>query len=85
MSSVIGVASKVRVACCNPTLPRSTTVTTAVDKWPAYSRLLAVLLAVAPAGHLPTAPTPRTGTRPARKRVQRMGGASAFATQTADA
>ena len=40
-------------------------MTTAVDKWPAYSRLLAVLLAVAPAGHLPTAPTPRTGTRPA--------------------
>ena len=39
-------------------------MTTAVDKWPAYSKLLAVLLAVAPAGHLPTAPTPRTGTRP---------------------
>jgi hypothetical protein len=27
--------SKVRVACRNPTLPRSTTVTTAVDKQPA--------------------------------------------------
>jgi len=35
-------------------------VTTAVDKWPAYARLSAV----APAGHLPTAPTPSTGTRP---------------------
>jgi hypothetical protein len=35
-------------------------VTTAVDKWPAYARLLAV----APAGHLPTAPTPPPGTRP---------------------
>ena len=35
-------------------------VTTAVDKWPAY----AGLSAVAPAGHLPTAPTPRPGTRP---------------------
>ena len=33
---------------------------TAVDKWPAYARLLAV----APAGHLPTAPTPPPGTRP---------------------
>jgi hypothetical protein len=32
-------------------------VTTAVDKWPAYARLLAV----APVGHLPTAPTPRQG------------------------
>jgi len=38
-------------------------VTTAVDKWPAYARLLAV----APAGHLPTAPTPRRGTRPQRR------------------
>src|SRR5271169_2096974 len=28
------VFSKVRVACRNPTLPRSTAVTTAVDKWP---------------------------------------------------
>ena len=35
-------------------------VTTAVDKWPAYARLSAV----APAGHLPTAPTPPPGTRP---------------------
>ena len=33
---------------------------TAVDKWPASARLSAV----APAGHLPTAPTPRAGTRP---------------------
>jgi hypothetical protein len=31
-----------------------------VDKWPAYARLSAV----APAGHLPTAPTPLQGTRP---------------------
>ena len=43
----------------NPTLPRSTTVTTAVDKWPAYAKLSAV----AQAGHLPTAPTPPPGTR----------------------
>ncbi len=35
-------------------------MTTAVDKWPAYARLLAVALA----GHLPTAPTPLQGTRP---------------------
>jgi hypothetical protein len=32
LSSVIVVISKVRVACSNPTLTRSTTVTTAVDK-----------------------------------------------------
>ena len=32
---------------------------TAADKWPAYAKLLAV----APAGHLPTAPTPLPGTR----------------------
>ena len=50
----------VRVAFGNPTLTKSTAVTTAVDKWPAYARLLAV----APAGHLPTAPTPLSGTRP---------------------
>jgi hypothetical protein len=36
-------------------------MTTAVDKWPACTRLLAV----APAGHLPTALTPLLGTRPA--------------------
>jgi transposase len=36
-------------------------MTTAVDKWPAYARLLAVT----PAGHLPTAPT-LPGTRPGR-------------------
>jgi len=35
-------------------------MTTAVDKWPACARLLAV----APAGHLPTALTPLLGTRP---------------------
>jgi len=35
-------------------------MTTAVDKWPACARLLTV----APAGHLPTAPTPLPGTRP---------------------
>ena len=35
-------------------------VTTAVGKWPAYARLSTV----APAGHLPTAPTPSVGTRP---------------------
>src|SRR6266481_8452738 len=36
-------------------------MTTAVDKWPAAARLVAV----AAAGHLPTAPTPPQGTRPA--------------------
>jgi hypothetical protein len=41
-------------------------VTTAVDKWPAYARLSAV----AQAGHLPTAPTPPDGTRPATDGVQ---------------
>jgi hypothetical protein len=35
-------------------------MTTAVGKWPACTRLLAV----APAGQLPTAPTPLLGTRP---------------------
>jgi len=35
-------------------------VATAVDKSPAYARLLAV----APAGDLPTAPTPPPGARP---------------------
>src|SRR5712671_724434 len=37
-------------------------MTTAVDKWPAAARLVAV----AAAGHLPTAPTPPSGTRPTR-------------------
>ena len=37
-------------------------VAAAVGKWPACARLSAV----APAGHLPTAPTPPGGTRPAR-------------------
>ena len=36
------------------------TMTTAVDKWPASARLMAV----ATADHLPTAPTPFSGTRP---------------------
>ena len=35
-------------------------MTTAVDKWPACAKLLAV----AQAGHLPTALTPLLGTRP---------------------
>src|SRR5882724_13556990 len=35
-------------------------MTTAVDKWPSAARLVAV----AAAGHLPTAPTPPQGTRP---------------------
>ena len=55
---------RVRVACYNPTLPGAATVatcvTTAVDKWPAYAKLSTV----APAGHLPTDPTPPGGTRP---------------------
>ena len=38
----------------------TTCAATAVDKWPACARLSAV----APAGHLPTAPTPLGGTRP---------------------
>ena len=53
---------RVRVACRNPTLPRTAAVATAVDKSPAYARLSAV----APAGDLPTAPTPLPGTRPGR-------------------
>ena len=35
-------------------------MTTAVDKWPAAAKLVAV----AAAGHLPTAPTPPQGARP---------------------
>jgi hypothetical protein len=35
-------------------------MTTAVDKWPAAARLVAV----AATGHLATAPTPPLGTRP---------------------
>jgi hypothetical protein len=50
----------VRVASRSPTLPSTATVTTAVDKSPASARLSAV----ATAGDLPTAPTPRPGTRP---------------------
>jgi hypothetical protein len=42
-------------------------MTTAVDKWPASARLLAV----APAGHLPAAPTPLPGTRPLQSVLQR--------------
>ena len=60
----------VRVVSRNPTLPSTAAVTTAVDKSPAYTRLSAV----APAGDLPTAPTPRPGTRPSAaciKHVQR--------------
>ena len=49
-----------RVVSRNPTLPSTATVTTAVDKSPASARLSAV----ATAGDLPTAPTPRPGTRP---------------------
>jgi hypothetical protein len=52
---------RVRVACCTSTLPSTAAVTTAVDKSPAYARLSAV----APAGDLPTAATPRPGARPA--------------------
>src|SRR6185312_11110749 len=51
---------RVRVAFRNPTLPSTAAVATAVDKSPAYARLLAV----APAGDLPTAPTPPPGARP---------------------
>src|SRR5262249_43280591 len=41
---------------------RRSAMTTAVDKWPTAARLVAV----AAAGHLPTAPTPPHGTRPIR-------------------
>ena len=51
---------RVRVASRNPTLPSTATVTTAVDKSPAYARLSTI----ATAGDLPTAPTPRPGARP---------------------
>ena len=51
---------RVRVAFRTSTLPSTAAVTTAVDKSPAYARLSAV----ASAGDLPTAPTPRSGTRP---------------------
>src|SRR5205823_12725057 len=44
---------------------RRSAMTTAVDKWPAAARLVAV----AAAGHLPTAPTPPSGTRPPEKRA----------------
>ena len=50
----------VRVASCNPTLPSTAAVATAVDKSPAYARLSTV----ASAGDLPTAPTPHPGARP---------------------
>src|ERR1700736_2188559 len=39
---------------------RRSAMTTAMDKWPAAARLVAV----AAAGHLPTAPTPPQGARP---------------------
>ncbi len=50
----------VRVVLATQPLPSTATVTTAVDKSPAYARLSAV----ATAGDLPTAPTPRPGARP---------------------
>ena len=46
------------VAGRNPTLPEIPRWPPAVDSWPAYARLVAV----AAAGHLPTAPTPPPGT-----------------------
>jgi hypothetical protein len=48
------------VAGRNPTLPEIPRWPPAVDSWPAYARCVAV----AAAGHLPTAPTPPTGTSP---------------------
>jgi hypothetical protein len=47
-------------------------VTTAVDKSPASARLSAV----ATAGDLPTAPTPRPGTRPTQRRQPAGDGAA---------
>jgi len=56
------VVLEFRLRLDNPTLPSTAAVTTAVDKSPAYARLSAV----ASAGDLSTAPTPRPGTRPGR-------------------
>src|SRR5262249_49981014 len=58
-----------------PTKPyRRAAMTTAVDKCPAAARLVAV----AAAGHLPTAPTPPPGTRP-------LWGVDAFRTECHEA
>src|SRR5207253_183938 len=59
ISSVI-VGSLVRVEVQRPNPYRRSAMTTAVDKWPAAARLVAVAAAV----HLPTAPTPPQGARP---------------------
>jgi hypothetical protein len=59
-SVIVVVLLEFRLRLDNPTLPSTATVTTAVDKSPAYARLAPV----APAGDLSTAPTPRHGTRP---------------------
>ena len=49
-------------------------MTTAVGKWPASARLWKV----APAGHLPTALTPRAGTRPYSDREFYLDAPGAF-------
>src|SRR5712671_6431613 len=59
ISSVI-VGSPVRLIGLATKPYRRSAMTTAVDKWPAAARLVAV----AATGHLPTAPTPPQGTRP---------------------
>src|ERR1700731_4887757 len=59
ISSVI-VGSSVSVEGLGTKPYRRSAMTTAMDKWPAAARLVAV----AAAGHLPTAPTPPQGTRP---------------------
>ena len=41
-------------------------VTTAVDKWPAYARILAIALA----GHIQKAPAQRGGTQPIAQAFQ---------------
>src|ERR1700730_14634824 len=59
ISSVI-VGSSVSVEGLATKPYRRSAMTTAMDKWPAAARLVAV----AAAGHLPTAPTPPQGSRP---------------------
>src|SRR2546426_4553437 len=67
ISSVI-VRSSVSVEGLATNPYRRSAMTTAVDKWPAAARLVAV----AAAGHLPTAPTPPQGTRPRAAFIRRL-------------
>src|SRR6267378_2181344 len=67
ISSVI-VRSSVSVEGLATKPYRRSAMTTAMDKWPAAARLVAV----AATGHLPTAPTPPQGTRPSRNLTARF-------------